>query len=97
MRWADLLLDRGQVLELIEYRSPRGRAHRAEPNDSGASHLALRVDDAAAVHSCLTEAGTMTRSAPTVIDEPGPWHGARAFYAFDPDGVILELIEPAAP
>jgi len=26
----------------------------------------------------------------------GPWHGARAFYAIDPDGVILELIEPAA-
>ena len=97
VRWADVLLDRGQVLELIEYQRPRGQAHRAEPNDPGASHLALRVDDAAAVHSCLTEAGVVTRSAPTIIDEPGPWNGARAFYATDPDGVILELIEPAAP
>jgi len=97
VRWADLLLDRGQVLELIEYQSPRGPAHRAEPNDPGATHLALRVDDASAVHACLTEAGVVTRSAPTIIDEPGPWHGARAFYAVDPDGVILELIEPAAP
>ena len=62
VRWADVLLDRGQVLELIEYRTPAGHAHRAEPNDPGATHLALRVDDAVAVHSRLTESGAVTRS-----------------------------------
>jgi diaminopimelate decarboxylase len=96
VRWADVLLDGGQVLELIQYMSPRGRSHNAAPNDPGATHLALRVEDAPAVHARLTEAGVETRSAPTLIDEPGPWQGASAFYAIDPDGVILELIEPAA-
>ena len=33
------------------------------------------------------------RSEPVTISEPGAWEGVRCFYASDPDGVTVELIE----
>lgn len=53
------------------------------------------MSDANAIFDRLREAGVSLRSKPTTIDEPGPWLGARAFYASDPDGVTVELIEQA--
>jgi diaminopimelate decarboxylase len=96
VRWADLLLPHGQVLELIEYERPRGTPSRPEPNDPGATHISLRVTDADAACERLRAAGAGVRSDPVTIDSPGAWHGARAFYAADPDGVTVELIQPPA-
>jgi catechol 2,3-dioxygenase-like lactoylglutathione lyase family enzyme len=93
VRWADLELPHGQVLELIEYERPRGTPSRPEPNDPGATHISLRVPDADAVCERLRAAGAGVRSDPVTIDSPGAWHGARAFYAADPDGVTVELIQ----
>ena len=95
VRWADLRLPYGQVLELIEYAEPTGTPSRPEPNDPGATHISLRVADADAAYARLREAGVSVRSEPTTIDAPGAWDGARAFYASDPDGVTVELIQPA--
>jgi diaminopimelate decarboxylase len=97
VRWADLQLPHAQVLELIEYTRPRGTSSRHEPNDPGATHIALRVADADEVHTRLRAAGVRTRSEPMTIETPGAWYGARAFYAVDPDGVTVELIQPAGP
>jgi diaminopimelate decarboxylase len=93
VRWADLILGDGRVLELIEFTDPRGEAHRPRPNDPGATHISLRVADASATYERLSEAGVECRSEPVTIETPGPWKGCRAFYASDPDGVTLEFIE----
>jgi diaminopimelate decarboxylase len=93
VRWADLMLDDGRVLELIEFVEPRGTPHRPQPNDAGATHVSLRVGDALAVHKRLRQAGAEPRSEPVTIEAPGDWNGSRAFYVGDPDGVTVELIE----
>ena len=45
MRYAELDLGGGQLLEVIEYLTPQGTPLAQRPCDPGASHLALRVDD----------------------------------------------------
>jgi len=95
VRWADLELPHGQVLELIEYVDPRGTPSRPAVNDPGATHISLRVSDIEAIHHRLTDANVSVRSRPVTITEPGEWQGARCFYASDPDGVTVELIEGA--
>jgi catechol 2,3-dioxygenase-like lactoylglutathione lyase family enzyme len=95
VRWADLLLPGGHMFELIEYVRPRGRPVRPDPNDPGATHISLRVNDADASHRRLRDAGVPVRGEPVTIDTAGAWHGARAFYCADPDGVTIELIQPA--
>jgi diaminopimelate decarboxylase len=92
-RWADLELPHGQVLELIEYLAPRGTPSTPSPNDPGATHISLRVGDIDAVHARLRDANVIVRSKPVTISEPGAWEGVRCFYASDPDGVAVELIE----
>jgi catechol 2,3-dioxygenase-like lactoylglutathione lyase family enzyme len=95
VRWADLRLAHGQVLELIEYVDPRGRPIRPSPNDPGATHISLRVADVDAVYERLREAGAVVVGEPVTITTPGSWEGARVFYSSDPDGVSVELIQPA--
>jgi diaminopimelate decarboxylase len=92
-RWADLALPHGQVLELIEYIAPRGVPTRPSPNDPGATHISLRVGDIDATYARLREADIAVRSEPVTIAEEGAWEGVRCFYASDPDGVTVELIE----
>jgi diaminopimelate decarboxylase len=95
VRWADLVLPGGHVLELIEYVCPRGWPVRPEPNDPGATHISLRVADADAAHRRLCDAGVAVRGEPVTIGTPGAWSGARVFYCADPDGVTVEVIQPA--
>jgi diaminopimelate decarboxylase len=97
VRWADLQLPHGQVLELIEYVEPPGTPSRPRTNDPGATHISLRVADIDATYGRLREANVSVRSEPVTITSPGAWNGARAFHAADPDGVTVELIQPAAP
>jgi diaminopimelate decarboxylase len=96
VRWADLELADGRVLELIEYVEPRGTPVRPAANDPGSTHISLRVADADAAYRRLQAAGVACRSEPVTIESPGAWEGSRAFYATDPDGVAIELIEKAA-
>ena len=93
VRWADIELSGGQVLELIEYIDPRGAPSRPAANDPGATHISLRVGDIEAIHGRLREAGVPVRTDPIELTAPGAWQGARCFYASDPDGVTVELIQ----
>jgi len=93
VRFADLRLPGGHVLELLQYLAPPGIEHHPLPNDPGFTHLALRVADVDAVHRRLTDAGVPVRSGPLALEDEGHWAGARCFYATDPDGVTVELIE----
>jgi diaminopimelate decarboxylase len=85
VEWADLALPDGRVLELL--RLPGG------PPVAGAGHFALGVTEADAIHRRLREAGVPLRSEPVVIDDEGDWQGVRCFYAEDPDGTVVELVQ----
>jgi len=62
----------------------------------GSLHLALRVDDAAAVHERLSAAGYLPLSAPQTLPDDGTdWSGCVVFYVRDPDGVTIEIVERA--
>jgi catechol 2,3-dioxygenase-like lactoylglutathione lyase family enzyme len=96
LRYAELDLPGGGFLELFEYLSPRGAPVRSRTCDPGNVHFALTVEDIEDVWSRLDRAGAVTRSRPVTLTR-GDWAGARVFYALDPDGVTIELIQFAAP
>ena len=85
-------------LELIYYLDPAGTPIRPEPNDPGATHIwrCGSPTSTPPTRGCAKRA-LETRSEPITIEAPGAWQGARAFYATDPDGVTVELIQPATP
>jgi catechol 2,3-dioxygenase-like lactoylglutathione lyase family enzyme len=92
LRWAELDLGGGQILELIEYVTPTGEPLDVRANRPGAGHIGLAVEDFDAVHSRLVEAGAMTSERPVVLTEDGDWKGTRSLYARDPDGVAIEVV-----
>ncbi|MBN9621871.1 MAG: VOC family protein, partial [Actinobacteria bacterium] len=93
VRWADLELGDGRVLELIEFERPRVEPVAAGNLYPGQGHISLRVADAGVAHAELARAGVEVRSAPVELGEDGFWGGCRCFYAVDPDGMTVELIE----
>jgi glyoxylase I family protein len=96
IRYAELDLGGGRLLELIEFQPPSGIRLSQSPRDSGASHLALRVDDVDGLCARLAEAGVNVPGRPTTITAPGAWQGARCVYAEDPDGRTVELVQRPA-
>ncbi len=95
LRIADLDSGDGRIVELIEYLQPKGRRIAYESYDPATAHVAFTVDDLAAVHARLTNAGaTVVSRRPITISEPGgAFDGAICLYVRDPDGAILELVQ----
>jgi diaminopimelate decarboxylase len=94
LRFADLALGDGRLVELLEYEAPVGRALRPQPNDAGAGHVALAVDDLEGALRRLREHGFPSRSAPVLLDDhEGRWKDVRIAYVDDPDGFVIELIQ----
>jgi catechol 2,3-dioxygenase-like lactoylglutathione lyase family enzyme len=94
LRWAELDLGAGQILELFHYLEPTGKPLEQRTADPGSTHLALNVTDIHQVHARLTEAGVTIRSDPVQIPS-GDWAGAWSIYTLDPDGVTVELVQDA--
>jgi catechol 2,3-dioxygenase-like lactoylglutathione lyase family enzyme len=90
--FADLDLGSHQTLELLQLATEEDLepADRAWP---GRAHVSFVTDDVHAAHAALTGAAAPTSGAPTTMLEPGFWHGASVFYARDPDGHTIELVE----
>jgi catechol 2,3-dioxygenase-like lactoylglutathione lyase family enzyme len=97
IRWAELDLGGGQLLELIEYLEPRGEPLAQRVMDPGSGHIGLTVHDADAMHARLVAAGVHVRSEPVTLTEEGDWNGVRTLYISDPDGATIELVERAHP
>ena len=97
VEYADVDLG-SRVLELLHYRSPNQRRPIAPRLERpGTVHIGLRVDDAAAVHERLIDAGFAPLSEPRVLPDDGTdWSGSAVFYVRDPDGVTIEIVERAA-
>jgi catechol 2,3-dioxygenase-like lactoylglutathione lyase family enzyme len=96
LRVVELDTGDGRLLELIQYHRPPGRAPAAgsSPADVGAHHVALVVDDLAAVHRRLVAAGVPFNCPPQEV-AAGLFRGARTTYCLDPDGLVVELWQPA--
>lgn len=86
--------DNSHQIELYEYRTPAGGAHRLRPVDVGFAHVAVVCDDLDALLARLVAAGGAPVGRPVTVDR-GANVGARAVYVRDPDGHTLELIQPA--
>lgn len=82
-------------LELVQYLNPQGRRVETEIRDPGAAHLALTVDDIHDRHARLTDAGVRFYSDPNAITS-GVNEGGFTCYFEDPDGAVLELVQPPA-
>ena len=82
-------------LELVEYLHPKGTGGPGRICDPGAAHLAVTVEDAGETHRRLMEAGVRFVSPPNAITA-GVNEGGSACYFLDPDGIVLELLQPPA-
>jgi glyoxylase I family protein len=85
-------------IELLEYAAPKGRglAENSRANTNGLRHIALRVDDMAAMVARLRAEGVTIFSEPVRVPKGVVQHDAgekTLVYFLDPDGVILELAE----
>jgi catechol 2,3-dioxygenase-like lactoylglutathione lyase family enzyme len=81
-------------VELIEYVTASGRPYDRNNNDVGAMHIAFQVEEIDAVYGRLQDEGVRFTAPPATIPA-GPMAGWRWTYFFDPDGVSLEIIQPA--
>jgi catechol 2,3-dioxygenase-like lactoylglutathione lyase family enzyme len=84
----------GHILELIEYVAPEGGPADLERNTIGAGHLAFLVDDIETMTASLAALGATPLSQPNEITA-GINKGGKAVYLHDPDGIMLELLQPA--
>lgn len=94
VRMAHLATPAGQRLELFEYLEPAGQAAPSEPCEVGITHVCLVVPDVHDAHRRLVAAGAEPFSEPVAIDT-GANTGAWGLYVRDPDGIVLELFQPA--
>ncbi len=85
----------GHRVELLQYLAPAHRDHlRPRPQDLGSWHLALDVADVDQVAARCAEHGWRLRGAVATMAD-GPRAGTRFAYLEDPDGAVLELVQPA--
>ena len=83
----------GGIVELLEYQGIERLAATSRPNDYGAGHLCLYVEDIDGMVDRLRERGGRTRSEGVVDITSGPNQGSRSVYMLDPDGYAVELFE----
>ena len=96
VRMAHLRVPGGEhVLELFEYVAPAGTRADVEPRNVGASHVCLLVDDLPAEYERLRERGVDSFVSPPIEVDTGINRGGFGLYLLDPDGITVELFQPA--
>jgi catechol 2,3-dioxygenase-like lactoylglutathione lyase family enzyme len=95
LRFVSLRFAHGSI-ELFEFRGGApGRPNDRALNDVGVHHLCLEVDDIEAVHRRLVELDLPCWTEPQLIEE-GSLAGLRFFMFEDPDGQLVEILQPPA-
>ena len=84
----------GHIIELISYRRPPSAPADLERSTLGAGHLAFIVDDVFETSARLGSFGARLINEPIQITE-GINSGGWDIYLHDPDGITLELLQPA--
>jgi catechol 2,3-dioxygenase-like lactoylglutathione lyase family enzyme len=95
-RIADLDAGNGQIVELLEYASARRGDRPPGPDLAGSCHLSLQVGELAPALARLAEGGFLPVGPPVRLAGAGVWQGCTVVYLRDPDGFLVELLEPAA-
>ena len=92
VEYAKMEIADGIVLELVQYHShpPKKNNTLYPSNRHGCSHLALTVDDIDQIYSKLMSYDGAHCNSPPLRSPDG---NVRVFYAHDPDGIILELVQ----
>ena len=85
----------GHLLELIQYVAPAGEPVDTSTNRPGNAHLCFVVSDVAAEMRRLQGLGVRFTSATPNEVTWGINRGAQAVYFRGPDGIALELFQPA--
>jgi catechol 2,3-dioxygenase-like lactoylglutathione lyase family enzyme len=84
----------GHKIELLQYLAPSDRKlARLRPCDVGFVHVALLVDDLDAVLKNIADSGWKAAGKPQTL-KTGPNAGKRVVYVRDPDGAMIELMQP---
>jgi catechol 2,3-dioxygenase-like lactoylglutathione lyase family enzyme len=86
----------GLHLELIQYLEPAGGEDVPGPPDRpGTAHVAFLVEDIAAQAERMVAAGGAWQGRITRCTS-GPSSGCLAAYLRDPNGILVELVQPSA-
>jgi catechol 2,3-dioxygenase-like lactoylglutathione lyase family enzyme len=80
-------------LELIEYVNPPAGRALTGFGITGTPHLCWQVDNLDAAYNRLLAGGVKFCAEPHELGD-GAWSQARGVFARDPDGLLIELIEP---
>lgn len=91
--WVDL--PDGLALELLHYLDRDDEAYPPGTAHPGNVHVCLQVGDMARAHEHALACGAVPVGTPIVVPA-GPNAGTRIAYLRDPDGVTVELLQPAA-
>ena len=86
----------GAILELIQYESPKAKPSELKISDTGAPHLAFKVDNIDEAKKELESKGMKFNGSPIRVDD-GPLKGRAFVYFSDPDGLTLELFQETKP
>ena len=84
----------GAQLQLLHYRSPHSDGEFAPVHHPGSVHVALDVEDIHTVYDSCVANGVSFLSRPNRIDS-GRNAGGHIAYAIGPDGLRVELFQPA--
>lgn len=82
------------VIELFEYVTPEVLPADLEPRRIGNAHLCFMVSDLDQVYSAIQNEGITFISGPVAVDT-GANAGGAGLYLRDPDGITMELFQPA--
>lgn len=82
------------ILELIEYKEPKGRPYELRNNDIGTGHICFVVDDLDATYERLLKLGVRFNSPPRAAPMDPPFCGLKYTYCRDVNGLTIELYQP---
>ena len=84
-----LLAGDNALLELLCYRSPEGRPAGLRACDPGAAHVCMVVADLDATYEAMRADGVPLHARPAQLGA-----GTKMMYVRDPDGIMVEVIQP---
>jgi catechol 2,3-dioxygenase-like lactoylglutathione lyase family enzyme len=85
-----LLAGPNTIVEFLQYDSPEGVSQAPRPCDVGAAHACIVVQSIDEVLARMRAAGHSPHAQPCALVE-----NTRMVYVRDPDGILIELLEPS--
>lgn len=82
------------IIELFEYIAPPALVADLEPRKIGNAHLCFMVDNLDAVYAQMKDKNVVFISPPVAVDT-GANAGGAGLYLRDPDGITMEIFQPA--